>query len=388
MRFITPGQLTKLLDTQHSPCVSLYQTTHRHHPDAQQDRVRFRNLVGRIRQSLGDHYSPRVREPLVERLEDIGRDELFWRQRTEGLAVLCSPDEFHQFDLQRPVPERTVVAETFHLKPLLRHVQSADTFHVLAITRKEIRFYEGNRYVLDQVDLEGVPATLEEALGEELTEPHLTVASYGSGAGGPGGRGNASPMVHGHGSRKDEVDVDTERFFRAVDKAFMEKYSIPSGRTLILAGLPENQGQFRKLSQNRNLLLTGLETDPDKLSLDEIRQKSWKLLEPSYLERLSKLKDDFALGKSRGIASESVEYSAKAATQGRVVRVLIDADRHLAGSISADGLVQLQGENPTGVDADVLDDIGEWVLRTGGEVIVVPSELMPTETGIATLMRY
>lgn len=388
MNFITPGQLIRFLKLKLVPCVSLYQPTHRHHPDTQQDRVRYRNLAARIERELSDRYPPAVRNPLLSQFKNLESDEFFWRQRTEGLVVLCAPGEFHTFDLQHPTAERAVIADTFHLKPLLRHVQSADTFQVLALTRTSIRLFEGNRYAMDQLDLKGVPATLKEALGETLTEPHLTVASYGLGSGGPAGRGHAPPMVHGHGSRKDEIDLDTQRFFRMVDKAIMEKYSLPSNRTLVLAGLAENQGQFRKLSQNPNLLSAGIEKDPEKLSVDEIREKSWKLLEPHYLERLRKLKDEFAFGKSRGIASDSVEESAKAATQGRVARALIDADRHLDGSLLADGTVQLNNDKHLRVDADVLDDIGEWVLRTGGEVIVVPGALMPTRTGIAALMRY
>jgi hypothetical protein len=29
------------------------------------------------------------------------------------------------------------------------------------------------------------------------------------------------PMRHGHGSKKDEIHIDSERFFRAVDRAVL-----------------------------------------------------------------------------------------------------------------------------------------------------------------------
>jgi hypothetical protein len=32
--------------------------------------------------------------------------------------------------------------------------------------------------------------------------------------------------------------------------------------------------------------------------------------------------------------------------------------------------------------------VGEQVLRTGGEVIVVPSERMPSDSGVAAAFRY
>ena len=35
-----------------SPCLSLYQPTHRRHPENDQDRIRFRNLVKQMEESL------------------------------------------------------------------------------------------------------------------------------------------------------------------------------------------------------------------------------------------------------------------------------------------------------------------------------------------------
>lgn len=37
---------------------------------------------------------------------------------------------------------------------------------------------------------------------------------------------------------------------------------------------------------------------------------------------------------------------------------------------------------------DMLDDLAEAVLRTGGDVVVVPTERMPSDTGLAASFRY
>ena len=117
-----------------------------------------------------------------------------------------------------------VVADSFHIKPLLRILQSADRYQVLSVNRREIKFFEGNRDNLHEIELEsGIPRTITEALGEERTEPHHSVGSFG--------------MRHGHGSRADEIDVDEQRFFRVVDRAILEYDSRPSGMPLILAAL-------------------------------------------------------------------------------------------------------------------------------------------------------
>ena len=37
---------------------------------------------------------------------------------------------------------------------------------------------------------------------------------------------------------------------------------------------------------------------------------------------------------------------------------------------------------------DVLDDLAEAALRTGGEVIVLPPDRMPSKSGAAAIFRY
>ena len=117
-----------------------------------------------------------------------------------------APNFFHIFGLQRSVTELAVVADSFHTKPLWRFLQSAGRYQVLGLSLCKIRLFEGNRYALDEIDLAPeVPRTITEALGEELTGPNQPVASYaGAGAG-------STPMRHGHGGKKEEVEA--ERFF-------------------------------------------------------------------------------------------------------------------------------------------------------------------------------
>src|SRR5690606_15665991 len=225
----------KVFESPEPPCFSLYQPTHRAFPENQQDPIRFKNLLRDLESKAGDFPAEQT-GPILEKLRELADDREFWNYAGEGLAILASPSFFRTYKLARPVPEITSVANTFHIKPLIRIAQSADGYHVLALTRSEAHLYEGNRDGLFKVDLpESFPRTLTDALGEELTESHTTVASY-AGAG-PG----QSAMHHGHGGKEPEIDIDTERYFREVDRAVMENYSKPSKTPLILVTLPEHR---------------------------------------------------------------------------------------------------------------------------------------------------
>jgi hypothetical protein len=364
------------------PCLSLYQPTHRHYPENKRDPIAFRNLVKELEQSLARKYPARDIEPLLEPFNAMAADEEFWNYTLDGLAVLGAPGFFKVYKLQQPVNGLVVVADSFHIKPLMLSLQSADRFQVLCLTRKQIRLFEGNRDTLDEVELApGIPRTIVDALGDEHTEPHLTVASYGKGAAGPA-------MRHGQGSRKDELDKDAERFFRAVDRAITEYYSKPSGLELMLAALPEYHTPFRNISHNPLLMDFGIEVNPEPLSGEELGRLAWEALEPHYVKRIDALVGEFQEAKSKGLAVDELAAVAEAVFAGRVATLMIDADREVPGRIDMDsGSVEYDELDDPEVD-DLLDDLGEMVLQKGGKVLVVPSERMPTESGAAAIFRY
>jgi hypothetical protein len=367
--------LRELLQAQESPCVSIYLPTHRTYPDNEQDPIRFKNLVKQVEESLSKAYPQRQTEELRQKLQQLANNALFWRQTLDGTAVLASPQRFDVFTLPRRLPERAVVADSFHVKPLLRHVQSADRFRVLALSRDRAALFEGNRYKLDPLSGNGFPLTLTEVLGSELTPRHRDRHSSDAGH---------QAITHGSGSRKDEIDIDTQRFFRIVADR------LPSnGVPIVLAALTEHQTPFRTAChRNHDLLPEGVISDPFHLSLEELRSKSWKVVEPIYLQRLAKLCEDFGTAYSRGAGAADLADAAHAAVAARIGLLLIDADKVIPGVIDPSTGTFRDGDLADPKVDDALDDLAEMVLRTGGDVIVVPHERMPTQTGLAAIYRY
>lgn len=379
---LTRDDLNLFLADQDPPCVSLYQPTHRRHPENQQDPIRYRNQLKVLEESLRLKYSSKRTEDILGPFQKLADDASFWNHTEDGLAVMGNSNLFRVFKLQRPVPELAVVADSFHVKPMLRIMQSIDRYQVLSLNRREIKLFEGNRHVLDEIELtDDVPETITAALGPELTEPHQTVSSYG-------GTALGSSMRHAHGSRKDELDIDDERFFRSVDRSILEKHSRPSGLKLILAALPQYHHLFREVSHNNFLVPNGIEMDPGALTIDQLREKAWEIMEPEFRVRLKKLTSEFLDAKSKGLGSDQIETIAEAAIQGRIEFLLVEAGRHIPGRVDqATGSVMHSEMERPEVD-DLLDDMAEQVLRRGGEVVVVPSSEMPAKTGAAASFRF
>ena len=111
-------------------------------------------------------------------------------------------------------------------------------------------------------------------------------------------------------------------------------------------------------------------------------------MEPEHQTRLAGLADDFAIPKSKGVGLDDLAQVAEAAFAGRVSTLLVEADREIAGRIHP-GSGKLQIEDPIEAHGDdLLDDLGELVIKQGGSVFVLPSGQMPTATGAAASCRY
>ena len=371
-----------ILDERAGPCLSLYQPTHRALPERQQDPIRFRNLVKSLAESLRQKYPKREVEPLLAPFHALAEDQEFWNHNFDGLVVLAAPDAMRVYKVQRAVPEFAVVADSFHTKPLMRIMQSADRYQILAIDRNEARLFEGNRDHVDEIPLApGIPRTLADAVLIDAERERATRT-----------HGRVEPGLMGrHGSsdvKNDAIDADTERFFRAVDRAVTDLHTRPTGLPLLLAALPEHHHLFRKVSDNPNLLAAAIDVNPKSLTTEQLRERAWALVQPLYLDRLAGLVEAFGAAYAKQQGTSDLSDAARAAAEGRIATLLLQAEHRIPGKIDKTTGALSSGDMSDPETEDMLDDLGELVLRKGGEVVIVPAERMPTKSGLAATYRF
>lgn len=381
--------LRSVLGAAEAPCVSLYLPVHKGHPDTQQDGNKYREMVRAAEDALKAAYPANGTGDLVARLRGLADDAPFWASATAGgVAVLASPSRFDVFKLPRHLADRVEVGETFHVKPLLRHVQSADPFHVLAVSKERCALFDGNRYELHPLPVPGVAFTQADAQlqATDRTRPNPRTD-------GPAGGGTAHPTDPNAGVAPGmataNVVADKFEFWRAVDREVLARVSNPSGRAVILAGTPDNLAEFRHVSKNRFVVADGeVRGDWTHWTLNEIREKAWPVWEKHYLDRLKSIREDFGTASSRGKGTADLVEAGQAAVAGRIGTLLVDADKTLAGALDmATGAARPAGPSDPR-PGDMLDDLAELVLKTGGTVTVVPADQMPTQTGLAAIYRY
>ncbi len=363
------------------PCISLYQPTHRHSPNSKQDTIIFKNLIRQVENSLKEKYQKKEIEGILKPLLQIEQDKSFWNKTLDGLAILASPSKCIVYRLNRTVPELAIVADSFHIKLLLRYFQSTAKYQILGLSANDFSLYEGNRYGIEELEFDpDVPRNIKEVLGNQYTDSFLSHGSHGGREGGPA-------MFFGHGGRKDEKDKDVEKFFRYVDKFVLENYSRKAKLPLILASLDEHQGMFRKISKNSYLMDEGIKGSYDSFKLEQLTEKAWEIILPVYLEKTKKLTDVFQIAKGNASGTDSIEEATKMAFESRIETVMIEADKLVPGKIDPHtGEIKFGSMDNPAYD-DVLDDLAELVLSKRGEVIVLPKERMPSDTGVAAIYR-
>ena len=98
--------------------------------------------------------------------------------------------------------------------------------------------------------------------------------------------------------------------------------------------------------------------------------------------------DDVESAKAQEKGSTDLSEISRAAVAGRVATLLIDADRTIPGKIDpATGEIHTTDFDQSKSD-DILDDLMEIVFRASGKISILPSDLMPINTGVAAIYRY
>ncbi|MBK8805178.1 MAG: hypothetical protein IPO21_00450 [Bacteroidales bacterium] len=382
MEILTKELIQELLAADQAPCLSLYMSTDRTHPEKLKNPIKYKNLVSKLEESLLQKYSASEVKEYLEPFETLVKDNSIWNDTKDGLAVFSAKALFKVVVLQKSVEELAIVADSFHTKPLRQYLQSGDHFHLLGLTLNSIRLFEGNRHSLTEVELVDDKTTTE-ALSEELTENQFVVESY-IGIGSDG-----SAMHQGRGGKNDENDVETERYFRAVANTIYERFSKPTGWPLILAALPEHHNLFQKVNKNPLLLTNGIAINPTSVSPNQLAKMAWEIMEPEYNQKLDSMVDRYQQAKANGKGSDDYKEVAVAAVAGRVDTLIVEADRIIPVRITnlETGNTQKKDLSNPKVD-DLLDDMGELVIKMGGQVMVLPTEKMPSESGLAAIYRY
>lgn len=382
MDYFGRQELKQLLEDREPPAISLYIPMRRTSSDWEANRLRFRGALERAHELLEADHDPAVYRPLLEELEPLLDDQQFWLHQTDALAVFQAPGFLRMFRLPNRVDELVVVAPSFHTRPMIQLLQAPDRYWILSLSQKEVRLWEGTSLGLRPVDLGNVPESLMAAVSAYMDyERESFHSSMGAGR---------HPTYHGHGPGLDGKKWELEAFVRKVDKGLRDLLE-PEAGPLILAGVEEYHSLFRSVSELKNLADEGIRGNVSTWSADRLH----KAVQP-IVDRVAERKIEEALRlweSAYGLEKVEADISASSrlAVAGRVRLLMTDRSRRLWGHLDrntgAIELVSENGDDPGNNAVDLLDELAELTILYGGQALTVPGDRMPTQTGVATVLR-
>jgi len=380
-------ELKILVEQAQHPCVSIYMPTVEAGAETRQNPIRFKNLI-RQAEALLEEQGVERSEALELLQPEMELDQAeFWQHQQAGLALFLTRG-FQRFcRLPLPVEELVVVADRFHLKPLLPLFTEDSEFFVLALSQKQVRFFQANRYGISPVEVEGMPQNLDEALNYDETakEGQFRIATS------KGGTANSFVQpgeFHGQGSPdRDQHQKDILQFFQVINDALHPKLRNQTA-PLVLVGVEYLLPIYREANTYPHLLDAGVTENPEDLKPEELHEQVWPLVEPQFTQVQEAAVAHYQELSGTGKTSTELKEVVPAAYYGRVEQLIVTLDRQQWGSFDPEAnQVRLHSDFEPG-DGDLLDTAAMQTLLNGGTVYVVEPEQVPDAAPLAAIFRY
>jgi hypothetical protein len=332
----------------------------------------LKNLLAKAEESL---MARGLRRPeageLLDPAQKLLENEVFWRHQNESLAVFVSKDAFRHYQMPFDLEELLIVGEKFHLKPLLPLLSGDGSFYVLTLSQNEIRLLQGTRDSIGEVELEGLPTSLAEAL-----EPDDVP-----------GRGSRGTVFHGHESESDSAKNDILRFFHLVDEGISRLFG-GERSPLVLAGVDYLHPIYRQANTYSHLLGEGIEGNPEDLSTKKLHKRGWDIVHPIFQAAQGEALAKYELLEGTGLTSKDVEEIVAAAHHGQIELLFVALGRQQFGRFDADtGSLWVGEQTETGAE-DLLSLAAVQTFLNGGTVYAVEPDHVPGEALLAAVFRY
>lgn len=387
MDLFSRDELRVLTQAPQGCCVSIYMSTHRAGQEIQADRIRLKNLLDEAERQLiaAGLRTPEVSE-LLDPVASLLSDGGFWQRQAEGLAILLAPQFFRSYRLSLAFETLVVVADRFHIKPLLPLLSGDGRFYALALSQNEVRLLCGTRYSVGEVDLEEMPSSIAQALRYDDPEKQI---QFHTGTRGPGGVGNRPALFHGHGVGANDNETRLLRYFNKVDKgvhSLLRNERAP----LVLAGVDYLLPIYAQKNTYPYLIEQGIEGNPDELSAKELHQQAWAIVQPLFTASRQEDEARYEQLAGQGLpqACNDLEKVVPAAHQGRVETLFVALGVQLWGSFDLDTHTVCLQQDARADNQDLLDLAAVQTLLNRGTVYAVDPEKVPGGGTVAAIFRY
>jgi hypothetical protein len=375
--------LKPLMQHQGQCCVSIFMPAQQVTARVQENHIRFKNLLREAETRLAEMKAESM-DTVLESAYRLLEDRPFWHHQSEGMALFMSKGFFKPYRLPIDLDELVVVGDRFHVKPVLQLLTGDGTFYLLALSQNEVRLFQCSRHSISQMDLEGAPLSVDEAMKYEESEKQLQFRASTRTAGSSGKR---PPLFHGHGDGAYDYKDRILRFLQDLDRGLTK--TIPDPRApLVLAAVDYLAPIFREASAYPTIMDEIIPGNPEGVLGQDLLAQASDIIVPYFKREMKERVDRYWQLIGTGKAANVVEEVVKAAYHGRVDVLFVSLGVHRWGTYdpSRDEVVSRKYDEQPGWD--LLDFAAVQTLLNSGVVYALKPEDMPDKSPVAAVLRY
>lgn len=383
--FIGKEELEQIMNERGDACVSIYLPMTRVGTEVQGNRIQLKNALDDVEKELRERgwRKPQI-DDLLEQPRKLLNDSPFWQHQLDGLALFISANSYETYRLPLHFEPLLLVGQRFHIKPLLPLFSDDGRFYILALSQDNVRLFQGTRSNVDEIELQGVPRSLAEALSEDDPEAqlqHHTTTTAAEGRGGPG------VVHHGHGVTDDEEKQRLRRYLQMVSKGVEQRLKQDQA-PLVLAAVDYLHPIYKGVDSSPHVLDEGISGNPEHLSAKELHEQAWEIVEPIFKEAKDDVARRYKELEGSEQASDELAQIVPAAFQGRVDALFVALKTQEWGTYNPEtNSIYLHDARQNG-DEDLLDFAALQTLANGGTVYAVSSDEIPGTGSAAAVFRF
>ncbi|GAB2689176.1 hypothetical protein GCM10027037_09890 [Mucilaginibacter koreensis] len=384
MEIISKEELKELAGFKGESCVSIYIPTHRSGVEVneKQDAILLKNaLQDATAQLQKQGLDVTSVNQLLEPGFDLYKNELFWNNQQSGLAVFIAKDYFKVVQLPFNVKNELLINHTFFVSPLLPSVTSNEEFYLLVVSKHDAKFYQGNAFGIQKLEVEGLPNGMEDVVHFEEKEDQQLFRQ-----GGKGGNGGAN--FHGHGEGQLEDKTNIALYFQEVDKTLFTEVLHDKHVPLVLAGVEYLIPIYKSVSKYNYIAEEGITGNQEHENQNVLFEKAREILAPYFKQRTRKALENYYNQIATPLTSSMPEKVIPASYYAQVSDLFICENEHIWGKFNEDdSKLEIHAEKQDD-DECLIDRAAINTYLNGGSVSILDREHMPKESIIAAFMRY
>jgi hypothetical protein len=384
MEIISKEELKELAGFTSDTCISIYLPTHRSGVEVneKQDPIVLKNALQDAhaqlqKQGIDITSANRLLEPAF----DLYSNELFWNNQQNGLAVFIAKDFFKVVQLPFHVQNELLINHTFFVSPLLPAVTSNEEFYLLVLSKHDAKFYQGNAFGIQKLEVEGLPNGMDDVVHFEEKEDQQLFRQGSRG-------GNGGAVFHGHGDGQPEDKVNIALYFQEVDKTLFTEVLHDKHVPLVLAGVEYLIPIYKGVSKYHHIAEEGITGNQEHENQNVLFEKAREILAPYFKQRTKKTLENYYNQIATPLTSSMPEKVIPASYYAQVSDLFICENEHIWGTFNeTDSKLDIHAEKQPG-DECLIDRAAINTYLNGGSVNILDREHMPKESVIAAFMRY